>query len=36
VVFSLVGALVLGLAAYVMRKVFDKRRGARLPLEEEG
>ncbi len=32
---GVIGALVVVLAVYVVRKIFDRRRGERLPLEEE-
>jgi membrane protein YqaA with SNARE-associated domain len=33
-VMSVVGALVFGILIYIMRKVFDRRRGVVLPVEE--
>ncbi len=35
IVLALVGALVLGIAAYVVRRLFDKRRGSDFPVEED-
>jgi len=34
IVMSVVGALVFGLAVYVLRKVFDRKKGVPLPVEE--
>ncbi len=33
-VLGIAGAVVLGLSIYVLRKLFDRRRGTRFPLEE--
>ena len=30
-----VGAVVIGLLVYVLRKVFDGRRGTKFPVEEQ-
>jgi membrane protein YqaA with SNARE-associated domain len=34
-VLAVVGALVVLLAVYIARKIFDRRRGTRLPIEED-
>ena len=34
-VLTLIGAMVLGIAAYVVRRLFDRRRGTRFPVEED-
>jgi membrane protein YqaA with SNARE-associated domain len=34
IALGLIGALILGLLVYVFRKVFDKRRGTPLPVED--
>ena len=34
VVLVIVGVVVLGLSVYVLRKLFDRRRGAQFPIEE--
>jgi hypothetical protein len=33
-VLVIVGVVVLGLSVYVLRKLFDRRRGAQFPIEE--
>ncbi len=35
VTLSVIGVLVVVLAVYVLRKIFDRRRGVRLPVEDE-
>jgi membrane protein YqaA with SNARE-associated domain len=35
VVMAIVGAVVIGLLVYVLRKVFDGRRGTKFPVEEQ-
>ena len=34
VVLGIVGVVVLGLSVYVLRKLFDRRRGTQFPIEE--
>ena len=34
-IFTLVGLLLAGIAIWVVRRIFDRRRGTRLPIEEE-
>ncbi len=34
-VLALIGVLAVGIAAYVVRRLFDKRRGTRFPVEED-
>ena len=33
-VLAILGAVSLGLSVYVLRKLFDRRRGTRFPIEE--
>ena len=35
VVLGVVGLLILWLGVYVFRRIFDRRRGVRLPVEDD-